>query len=306
MGDLHTNLKGMRERPGPGLRFGSLLGVAVVLFGVSSIQAQETPKWKFRAGTSFNLENVHSQKQTVKINDKVQKSESTTTWVTSIDVLKATDKEIVIEQTIVSVTAKEAKPNVTAEAWAAKMKGSKFQVTLSPTGRVLKFEGYEELVKKLNDPMHAKEDVAHFLVSESALRQTLEEMLGFLPDQPVAVGATWKRQAVESIAPFGSFETVFQYSLAGRRNDADVISFSIQASYVPPKNDLGVLRVVKGALKAEQGKGEIQFDLQKGRLIRGEKQMHIRGTLTLEAEPRQTVNMEFESDSTVSWRLIEK
>ena len=44
----------------------------------------------------------------------------------------------------------------------------------------------------------------------------------------------------------------------------------MEVSYVPPGKDVLVLRVLKGDLRAEQGRGAILFDRQKGLLVRGD------------------------------------
>ena len=227
---------------------GSFLLLLVV--PLSPLLAQDMPAWKFREGSSFTLENVHHLKQAVTIKDKVQKSELTTTWTTRIDVRKVSDKQVILEQTIVSVAAKGVADKGDFDAWAAKLQGNKFRFTLSPAGRVLHLEGYEDFVKKVEGVKHEAEHVARSLVSELALRQTLEDMLGFLPEKPVQPKMAWQHEAVESIAPFGSIKIDFHYTLAGRRAGADVIAFTMQGSYVPPKDNLGVLTVLKGTIKS--------------------------------------------------------
>ena len=279
----------------------------LLLLSAQSASAQEKLVWKFKEGDAFTLENVRTDKQTVKIDGKSQTSETTTTWTTLIEVRKAGDKETVLDQTIVSIAVKGAKAaKLDKNGWAEKLKGSKFKFTVSPAGRVLKIEGHDDFVQKVGDSTELQEAEIRFLVSESALRQNLEEMIGFLPEKPVAQRAAWERKGHESVAPFGSFDMTFQYTLSGKRDGADLITFTVKADYVAPKGDLGVIRVVKGALKSEGGKGEILFDVAKGRLVRGEKRLKIHGTITLETAPKQTVVMELDSDSTVNWRVVEK
>jgi hypothetical protein len=291
-----------RKRP----RLSVSLLCALLALGGSSLSAQEMPTWKFRPGASFTLEHVQHQNLKVDVKDKVEKSELTTTWLTRIDVQKVSDKQIILEQTIVSLTAKGDVNKESFEAWAAKMKEGKFRVTVSPAGRVLAFEGHEEFIKKIEGLKHHADHAARVLVSESALKQTLEDMLGFLPEKAVQPKETWQRQTVESIAPFGSFKLATDYIFKGRRDGAVVIAFSMQGNYVLPKTDLGVLRVLKGTIKPDVGQGEILFDPQKGLLIRGEKKMHIHGDLTMEAAPERTIRMTFDSEAKITWRLIDK
>jgi hypothetical protein len=260
------------------------------------------------AGSFFFLERVYHQKQSIDVKNNNFKQESRNTWLSKLTVMKVGADEIVIDQTIVSVkfdkTGKAAAAASGLEAkFADKLKGASFRVTLTPAGKVRKFDGYDDAIRKLAD----KDDVQRtlrFLVPESALREGLEEVLGFLPPGPVKVGDTWQREASEPAPPFGSFRTDFRYAYRGRQEDTATVDSTVQMMYVPPPKDAGLFRVVKGELKADGGKGQVLFDARLGRLIRGEKQVSVRGTITVEAAGNQS-ELTFVSDNRLEWRLLE-
>jgi hypothetical protein len=273
------------------------------------LAAQETLAWKLTPGTHFFLERVYHQKQVVDVKNSNFKQESKSTWLSKLTALKAGADEVALEQTIVSVkfdrSGKAAAVAGGLEAkFADKLKGAKFRVTLTPAGKVRKFEGYDDAVRTLADKDDAQEKALRFLVPESALREGLEEVLGFLPAGPVKVGDTWQREASEPVPPFGSFRTDFRYTYRGRQDDTATLDYTVQMSYRPPAKDAGLFRVVKGELKADGGKGQVLFDARLGRLIRGEKQVAVRGTLTVEAAGNQS-ELTFVSENRLEWRLLE-
>ena len=64
------------------------------------------------------------------------------------------------------------------------------------------------------------------------------------------------------------------------------------------------MRVIKGTLQADEGKGKVFFDPQKGRLIRGDRQVRIHGTLTVETAGRRH-ELKFVSDNRLQWQLLD-
>jgi len=282
----------------------------VLLLLADAAAAQVSLSWKLPVGSGFTLERVYQQKQTIEAKGKTFKQDSTNTWTTRLVVKKAADSEIILEQTIVSVTSKHTPPpaagsdDTLSTQLAEKMKGSVFQVTITPSGRVRKLDGYDDLIKKMADGKPELEKSLRFLIPETALRDGLEEALGFLPEKPVQPQGRWQRQAVDPVPPFGALKTVFEYTYLGRQDGADEIAYSMQTTFVPSTKDLGLIRVVKGTLETMDGKGKVLFDRDKGMLIRGEKQVRIQGNLTLETPGNTTSNLEFTSENRLQWRIV--
>jgi hypothetical protein len=285
--------------------------LAILLLAESGF-AQVSLVWKFAPGSSFNLERVYRQKQVIEAKGKTFKQDSSNTWLSRIVVKKLIDKEIVLEQTIVSVTATSAPQtapgadSVLTSRLTEKMKGSVFQVIVTPDGRVRKFAGYDDMLKKMSDGNRDLEKSLRFLIPEAALRDGLEEALGFLPEKPIQPKDRWQRQAVDPVPPFGALKTIFHYTYQGRQGDADVIAYTLETTFAPSTQDLGLIRVIKGTLQTDDGKGTVYFDRDKGMLIRGEKQLRIRGNLTLETAGKTVSNLEFSSENTLRWRILDE
>lgn len=268
--------------------------------------AQETLAWTLREGQTLYLERVYRQKQTIDVKNKAFQQTSSNTWISKLDVHKVTDTDIVVDQTVISVVFKKDQPKpMPQDRFAERLKGSKFRITLTPAGRIRKFEGYDDLVARVADKDEAEDKALRFLVPESALREGVEEVLGFLPTSPVQPGDRWQREASESVPPFGSFRSTYRYTYDGRKDDIDRITFTVDMKYVPPAKEMSLFRVVKGQLSADDGAGgSARFSPRTGRILGGEKRVIVRGNLLLEAAGNQT-EMRFVSENELTWRVLD-
>src|SRR5262245_21652943 len=120
--------------------------VAVVILVVSAVApayAQEVKlQWKFKEGDTFWVEEVSSTKTTVSVaGTPLVKSEEKTTSLTSFTVKKVAGDSVVVEMKKEDVVARSDSPlgEMTAKI-AEKIKGATFTVTLTPSGKVTKFE----------------------------------------------------------------------------------------------------------------------------------------------------------------------
>jgi hypothetical protein len=217
-----------------------------------------------------------------------------TTTVTRCTVKRTMPKATVLDITIESVKNKSSDGDNGQDARdAERAKGSVFTVTLNEAGKVAKLAGFDAYVKKLADGDEDKEKVLRSGAAETNLKKSIEETFDFLPGRAVSKGDTWKQEAVTPNT-FGSFKVVKTFTYDGLQQDRALISFTSNMTYVPPAEG-GVLKVVKGALKAEEAKGTFAFDADKGRLIHGKNHVLIRGNLTVDFMERQQ-NMELMVD----------
>ena len=288
-----------------------VLALVVLLLLSIPVHAQVTLAWKFEEGATLFIENTEIQKMSLVYvdnktkQDKKTKQETATTTITSLKVLKntalGTNLEFTIESMKVKVDGKEAAGDAKR---AERIKGSVFTVTLNPAGKITKLEGYEDYIKKLADGDEAEERVARAAFPEEALRKSLEEPFNFLPARPVDKGDTWKQDAVVRMGLFGSFKVVKTYAYKGKEEGGEAIAFSSVMNYVAP-GEGAVVKVIKGKLNAEDGKGVFLFDGAKGRLIKGGNHVAIKGAMTVEVMGTQQ-QMELSIDLTNSIRILDK
>ena len=290
------------------------IGLTLVAFFFLSLplHAQVTLAWKFEEGETLYIENIEVQKMSLDYQDnktketKKNKQDTVTTTISSLKVQKntalGTILDIKVESLKTMVNGKEAAGDA---KMAEKIKGSVFTITLNPAGRITKLEGYEDYIQKLADGDEAKEKVARASFPEEALRKSLEDSFNFLPGRPVNKGDSWKQDAVVPMGLFGSFKVVKNYSYGGKGEGGDAIVFASAMTYTPPTGEGAVVKVVKGGLKAEEGKGTFLFDSAKGRLIKGGNHLVIKGALTVEIMNMQQ-NMELAVDLTTTIRILDK
>lgn len=266
------------------------LAILVVAAIGGPARAQVALAWKFQEGESYLIENVEKTSQNLEFMGKTVKQESTVTTRSRFTVKHKTAKETVLTIKIEDITSRSTAPAGGKDLdkdVAGKMKGAVFTVTLNPAYKIVKLEGFEELIKKIADGDEEVEKLVRARMTEETLKRSLEEPYQFLPHKPVAKGDTWKQNAVVPLGAFGSFKVVKTFTYAGKVAGGDNISFTSAMTYTSPSGDGAVIKITKGNLKAEDGKGTFLFDADKGRLVRGDNHIAIRGNLTVEFMDQQ-------------------
>ncbi len=290
----------------------SWVGV-VLVFGVlaAPVRAQDGVKleWKFNKGDKFYVEDVATLKQKIEIMGKTIDQTVKTTMVTSYTVKDKTDDGVVLEQKFEDVVVKaQGGIGGDLDKYMEKLKGGVFTLTLGKGGKITKFEGYEAFIKKLTEGAGA-EDAGKFvrlLLSEDLLRKGAEEAFSFLPAEPVKKGETWKRESTQSFGPLGSFKLTNEYTLQGKEDGEAKLALKAGLTYILPKGDggfAGLFKVTRGNLKGEGARGTLYFDTEKGRLVRYNMSMIIRGTLTLDVMGNN-IDMEITMDQSSNSRVL--
>jgi uncharacterized protein DUF6263 len=288
-----------------------VLALLAFFFLSLPLQAQVTLAWKFEEGETLYIENIETQKMSLEYMDKdnkvtKNKQETVTTTISSLKVQKNTALGTILDLTIESLKTKVNGKEAAKDAKRAeKIKGSVFTITLNPAGKITKLLGYEDYIKKLADGDEAEEKVARAAFPEEALKKSLEDSFNFLPGRPVKKGETWKQDAVVPMGLFGSFKVVKTFTYQGQEEGGDTIGFASAMTYMPPSGEGAVVKVIKGSLKAEEGKGSFLFNTAKGRLIKGGNRLIIKGAMTVEIMGMQQ-NMELSVDLATSIRILDK
>src|SRR5262249_49578352 len=129
----------------------ALLGVTVLFAGAAPALGQEvTLKWKFKQGETFYVEDVLNSRQSMSVLGQQQEVEQKTTTVTSYTVKKVTSDQIVLDMKIEDVEVRSKGGLGGAfEKIMEKTRGATFTVTITPDGKVQKFEGFGDFAKKL-------------------------------------------------------------------------------------------------------------------------------------------------------------
>jgi hypothetical protein len=287
-------------------------GAGLLLFvAVLPAPAQTALEWKFKEGDKFYVEAVTDTKQTVTVGDKPTTSESTFTTVSRFEVKKADAGSYTLEQTIEGVQVKSNKtddPTVAiASRFANLLKGATFKFTITPSGKLTSgLEGYEDLIKKLSGGNERAEKGNRAGLPEDLFKEELNAIFGFLPDKPVAAGATWVRK--ESMAlPFGKLSGDATYTYKGKEANGEKIAVERKWSYALPDGEgaRGV-KVTKGDLKVEEASATILADPSAGRLVSDTQKTHIVGKITTTDATMKDTSYAVDQTTTRTLKRVDK
>jgi hypothetical protein len=182
-------------------------------------------------------------------------------------------------------------------------------MTLDAKRQVVKFTGYDDLLKRVtNDDPNAAKTVRD-IVKEETLRLLTQEAFGFLPDKPLNKGDKWDRKLEASLGPLGTILTTHTYTYDGpEMKDTKTlhqISVTSVVSYAPPKEKSGgfQFQITKGEVTTESATGTIWFDAEAGRLVSSESKLKLKGTLTI-AVMDQNHEFKLDQEQTATIKII--
>ncbi len=283
-----------------------------VLFWPAGASAQVKLAWQFTEGETFYVERVTTQKQSAEVNNKAFKDQGTKTWVLAVTVKQKTPAGNVLDLRTESVIVTGPGPlPMGAEVpglddkLTTRMKGCLFTATVTPRGKVTKFEGYAAFIRKLSEKKEEMEKVLKAIVPEEMLREDIEEVFNFLPEKAVRKGEKWKRQSSEPLAPFGSLQSAFEFMLDEDKGREGNIAYTVKMTYKLPQEGGDLFQVVKGSLKEAEGSGDIVFDTQRGKLVSNNRTVRVRGEVLVESMGKRA-NFEFSSENSTRIRVFQK
>jgi len=271
--------------------------------------AQTTLEWKFKEGDKFYVEDVSDMRQSLSVIGKDVNQKTKITTINSYTVKQVSGKTVRLEQKTESVDVNSSGDGVGGqlEKIMDKLQGAVFTVTLTD-GKVTKFEGYDDFIKKVSDGDDLAAKFGKTLLSEDLMKKTIELTFANLPDKAVKAGDTWAKDVTIPCGELGDFKSSNDYTFKERDKDGAVITYKGTMAYVPPKGPGafgGLLKIVKGKIKSDNVKGTIVFDPEKGRLVRASSTMAVRGSLTIEIMGN-SLDMDIRVDQTTSSRVLAK
>jgi hypothetical protein len=265
-------------------------------------------QWKFKEGDKFYVEDISNSKEKIVFQGKDIEQKRKTTMVTSYQVKKVTPEGTVLVSKIESVKpVSEGGLGVDLDKILEKLEGATFTITLDKKGKLTKFEGYNEFMKKLTEGQEEVGKIIKMMITEEVLRKSAEEAFSILPPNPVSKGDNWKFDNALSFGPLGSFKMTHHYTYQGMEEGLAKIGLKADMKYFPPKGEggLGLFKVVRGNLKSEGANGKLYFDPEKGRLMKYSLAMIFRGTLTLDVMG-QTIDVDVTIDQTGNSRVLNR
>ena len=190
-----------------------------------------------------------------------------------------------------------------AKGFAA-LVGASFWIDLTPQGRATRVEGADQLatrvVEKVDLPVESLrttlEQQMKDQFGDQALKETMEQMMGIYPDQPVGVGDSWsKKMVVTKGTPMVMNNT---WTLKSRK---DGVAFIDVQSTLEPNPDAGAMEMGAAKLRhrlAGTQQGSIEMDEATGWVLRSTVKQQLSGDLTVEGGP-QTATIPMSVDSEI-------
>jgi hypothetical protein len=193
------------------------------------------------------------------------------------------------------------------------MVGQTITVVQAPDGTVRKVEGASAIVARITSGMPQDPAAAALtqglksMLSDDAMRATLEQSFSKLPAGPVKSGDTWNGEISIGNDMIGKINGAVTFTLKALEGPADAALARIAVSMVmkqvtaPPAgpNDMKV------QLGDSRGQGEMTFDVARGRIRRSTMKTDMPSTVTMTG-PDGTVDMRNKSTTTMTMELIEK
>jgi hypothetical protein len=290
----------------------ALLGVAVLLAGVAAPAYGQDVKLqlKFKEGDKFYVEDVNKSKETVGLPAAgvTQTTENKVTSVTSFTIKKVTTESTEVEMKIESVEVQSNGTDGLLGKIMGKMKGATFTFTLTPDGKIKKFEGYKQWVKSVAGDDDDNSKFLKLFLSEDLFFNMVEKGFTFLPDKSVKKGETWTNESRIPFSSMGELKSKNTYTYDGRENNLDIIAVKQAMKYTPAKAGTEILdgvKITRADLKVENSRGKYFFDAAKGRPEKVEMAMTITGSLTVDVVGQQQ-QLDLTVVSTGTSRVLDK
>lgn len=312
--------------------------MALVVAGLAApVYGQEVElAWKFTKGDKFYQEMKTKTVQDMKIMNQAVKQEQEQTFLFAWTVLEVSDAATVIEQKIESVvmsikigsndvkydsTAKDAADNPLASFFKP-LVGASFKITLDPKMHVTKIEGREEFVSKLQAANPQMAGLLKVILSEEQMKQMSEPAFAVVKGkgEKVKPKDTWDRKSNLNMGPLGNYDATYTFTYAGpetkdkpdskekEKETLHKIDMETKLTYKAPDKDAAgglPFKIESGNLKAEEAKGTILFNAEKGRVMETTMKVVLKGELKISVGD-QAADVQLTQEQTTTTKTLDK
>jgi len=190
------------------------------------------------------------------------------------------------------------------------MVGETITIVQAPDGTVSKVEGASRIVDKMTKAV--PEDMAaagilqglKAMLSEDALKSTIEQSFSKLPPGPVKPGDTWKGQLAMGNPMIGKIAGAMDFTLKSVDDGTARIgvAMTLKQESAPQGGVMGMTMNLHDA----RGEGEILFDVGKGRIQKSTMKSVLPTTITGTAPDGTQLAMQNMTTTTVTMELVDK
>jgi hypothetical protein len=194
------------------------------------------------------------------------------------------------------------------------MVGEAISVTIATNGAVRRIDGAPRIAQKLieslpRDPMSgALAQNIKAMLSEDALRASLEQSFSRLPEQPVNAGAKWTAEQAVGAAATGKVLGKSTFALKALEGTGDAQVARIAASLALRQEDVpaaGASTIVKlGA--GSKGEGEVVFNVARGRIESNTMRTDMPATVTMRTPDGGTMTLQNTTRTVMTMTRLDK
>ena len=147
-----------------------------------------------------------------------------------------------------------------------------FTVTFAANSTVEKVDGRDEAIQKLATVNKQLEQLLKTVLSEAALKEMTNPLMGMTPPQPQAPGSSWKKESELDLGPIGKYTRTVDYTYKGKdatQKELDRVEVKPSITYkAAASNSEGLpFRIKSGKLETQEVKeGYILYDAKLGQI----------------------------------------
>lgn len=203
--------------------------------------------------------------------------------------------------------------NATLAKTFGAMVGEPISVTMAPNGTVRSIAGTAKIIDKLMkglpmDPLAAglAQNIKSML-SDDALRTSLEQSFSRMPDQPVKPGDTWKSEQTLGVDVIGRITGTSTFTLKAIEGTGDAavarvgVTLAIRQEGTP-----GAGASVTVKLGASKGEGELLFNIARGRVERNSMRTEMPATITMRGREGGPATIQNNTTTSMTMERVEK
>ena len=194
------------------------------------------------------------------------------------------------------------------------MVGEAISVTMTATGVVRRIDGAPRIADKLinnlpRDPMAGglAQNIKSML-SEDALRSSLEQSFSRLPNEPVKVGDTWTAEQTVGADAIGKVIGTSTFTLKAIEGTGEAavariaVRLALRQENTPTAGASAIMRLDPKS----EGTGEVVFNIGRGRIDTNSMRTEMPSTVTIRAPDGGTVTMQNTTRTAMTMERIEK
>jgi hypothetical protein len=219
---------------------------------------------------------------------------------------------------VVDTSVPDTNPSPVAQAMRqvlGAMVGGSVRIVMAPDGAIRKVEGASRIADKIAQVVSADPSAGaagqglKTMLSDDALKNTLEQTFPRLAAGPVKPGDTWTGQLAMGSPVIGRIAGTSTFTLKTLEGPADApvarisVGLTLKQDVVPPPSGpSGMVMKLAGG----RGEGELLFDVGKGHIQRGTMRTELPSTVTMTGPDGAPAMMQNKTTTTMTMERVDK